>query len=561
LDGKQMKNSILLSLTVMLAVLPSCVAQRPAANTTASPVNATQVNGGTVPTSAGVLGTDSNGKPIAATSTQIQTAIGSSVYDASGAAAAAVAGAMSGTAAKATNFATQITGVVMGNGASAPSAATGAQIASALGSTAVSNATTAASTSGNSATATNFQTQITGPVMGNGSSAPSAATTHNLSGPANCTTTGSSNAYACTTSPTFTPAAGDHIQINFNVANTGSATLNVNSSTAYTIYKNGGTSAVASGDIQANHWVSATLDSNNHWQLEGQLGQVNATQVNGAAVNATAALAATNTNGQIVAATATQLGTLVNIPQYEIHVSGGASASVAGISLPGTANTPLLGATAGNPSWSTIAYPASATGGGFCGASSNTQLACSTYTANAIPKMPSSAGTPVASSIIDNATDVVTTEPSYSASGVVGTGTSGIGTSPTSTGVTFPATVSGTARLYRGHCAIAWQQVTAVSTVTWGIVANNAPTYLYVMNQDSPGSYKAPVYTSYGTGTSNVNISAADAPTAFGTTYVDYIDLTLSATSTATTLTINATSGSGTDTVSIIAGSYCSWLP
>ena len=51
-------------------------------------VNTQEVNGGAIPASANVLGTNSNEQPVSASSSAIQAAIGSSVYDASGAAAA-----------------------------------------------------------------------------------------------------------------------------------------------------------------------------------------------------------------------------------------------------------------------------------------------------------------------------------------------------------------------------------------------------------------------------------------------------------------------------------------
>jgi len=51
--------------------------------------NATQVNGAAVPASAGVVGSNASNQLIAATTTDIQAAIGASVYDASGAAATA----------------------------------------------------------------------------------------------------------------------------------------------------------------------------------------------------------------------------------------------------------------------------------------------------------------------------------------------------------------------------------------------------------------------------------------------------------------------------------------
>jgi hypothetical protein len=105
--------------------------------------------------------------------------------------------------------------------------------------------------------------------------APAAATAHNESVPRTCATMNSGNAYTCTTSPSFTPAAGDTITINFNVANTGSATLAVNGASAATIKKWGNGSTLAANDLLAGHWISATFDGA-YWQLEGQLGNANA---------------------------------------------------------------------------------------------------------------------------------------------------------------------------------------------------------------------------------------------------------------------------------------------
>jgi hypothetical protein len=103
-----------------------------------------------------------------------------------------------------------------------------------------------------------------------------AGTSHNLSVPANCAAASASGtAYTCTSSPTFTPVAGDHIQFKADVANTGSATLAVNGATAATIKKWGGSGNLIANDLLAGHWISATFDGT-YWQLEGQLGNSNA---------------------------------------------------------------------------------------------------------------------------------------------------------------------------------------------------------------------------------------------------------------------------------------------
>ena len=124
-----------------------------------------------------------------------------------------------------------------------------------------------------------------------------AETAHNDSAIAACVTTNSGNAYTCTTTPTFTPAAGDQVLVEFNAANTGTSTLAVNGATAATIVKWGGSGTLIAGDLLANHWIRATFDGT-YWQLEGQLGNANATQIKGVAAptiaGATGALYDTN---------------------------------------------------------------------------------------------------------------------------------------------------------------------------------------------------------------------------------------------------------------------------
>jgi hypothetical protein len=274
---------------------------------------------------------------------------------------------------------TPFTGLAWYTTSAAPAQATAAQIVGAIGATAVTNATNAANlsngavgslpyqsaagatafiasptTSGHTfvpawqpsgsaivptvvdantlsvATAANFTTPITGPVMGNGASAPSAATSHNHSVIANCiAASGSGTAYTCSTAPTFTPASGDHIQFKADVANTGAATLAVNGQTAASIKKWGASSTLVANDLLAGHWISATYDGT-YWQLEGQLGNANATQVNGAAPPVSAALLGTNSSGQLVSATAYTLPSQYKTWSCQPGLGDGTNAITAG---------------------------------------------------------------------------------------------------------------------------------------------------------------------------------------------------------------------------------------
>jgi hypothetical protein len=104
------------------------------------------------------------------------------------------------------------------------------------------------------------------------SGATGLASAHQMALPVNCSAaSGSPTTYTCSTSPAFSPAAGDYIQFKADVANTGAATLSVNGGTAYPVRKAGGAKSIVAGDLLAGTWIQAKLDGT-YWQLEGQLG-------------------------------------------------------------------------------------------------------------------------------------------------------------------------------------------------------------------------------------------------------------------------------------------------
>jgi hypothetical protein len=76
----------------------------------------------------------------------------------------------------------------------------------------------------------------------------------------------------------------------------------VNGASAATIKKWGNSSNLTASDVLAGHWINATYDGT-YWQLEGQLGNANATQVNGASVPASASVLSSNASSQLTAAT------------------------------------------------------------------------------------------------------------------------------------------------------------------------------------------------------------------------------------------------------------------
>jgi len=94
-----------------------------------------------------------------------------------------------------------------------------------------------------------------------------ADTSHNIVTPLICLdSSGSGTAQSCSTSPTFTPAAGDIIIYKTTTANTGSVTVNVNASSAATIKKWQGTANLAANDLQAGIYNLIVFDGTN-WEI------------------------------------------------------------------------------------------------------------------------------------------------------------------------------------------------------------------------------------------------------------------------------------------------------
>jgi hypothetical protein len=209
-------------------------------------------------------------------------------------------------------------------------------------------------------------------VVGTNSSGQVAvATAHNVSLPANCAQSNTSTtAYTCTTTPTFTPAAGDHIQFEALYANTASSTLAVNGASAATIKKWGGSGTLIANDLLAGHWVSATFDGT-YWQLEGQLGNANATQLNGTTLSslATGLLKNTTSTGVPVIATA---GTDYLAP------SGSAAISTSSTVSSTSTSTQAVAASSGGVTGKALGGSTAATVAAGAAAGTSPTIACAT---------------------------------------------------------------------------------------------------------------------------------------------------------------------------------------
>ena len=306
---------------------------------------------------------------------------------------------------------------------------------------------------------------------------------------------------------------GDHIQFRADVANTGSATLAVNGASAATIRKWGGSGNLIANDLLAGHWISATYDGT-YWQLEGQLGNANATELNGTAVPASAALLGTNSSAQPVAVSTTGTGNVVsavsptftgntttfannsaNSDYVVIQPGTSSTAELGGIELNSAATTPVAewlleedtsydfliqdqGATTPMPIFTgyingatnlssqgsgavTINNVNHSGSGGFIvyegGSNYNTAALTVTSSGNA-----SVTGTLTAGGTISGGMGVS-----------LSSATTIAATSFTTTGLVLPAIPVSTTK--RGMCVLIWEQNTAVGTVQFGMGMNNAP--------------------------------------------------------------------------------------
>ena len=107
---------------------------------------------------------------------------------------------------------------------------------------------------------------------GSGTSIPATAT--QMSGPNFCQDAGSSGAYACNLSPVIASyVTGTLYWFKANTANTGGASINLNSLGALTLVKMIGaiTTSLAANDIRAGQWVACLYDGTN-CEMASQLG-------------------------------------------------------------------------------------------------------------------------------------------------------------------------------------------------------------------------------------------------------------------------------------------------
>jgi hypothetical protein len=149
-------------------------------------------------------------------------------------------------------------------------------------------------------------------------------TAHNESTPLTClAASGSGTTYTCTTSPSFTPADGDVILFQADVASTGAMTLNVNSTSAAPVKKQGGGTAIAANDFLAGQDTLLEFDGAN-WQMQGQTGNGASGAVTSVSGDGTVITNSASTG----AVTLTIAGTSGGIPYFNTATSWASSAAL-----------------------------------------------------------------------------------------------------------------------------------------------------------------------------------------------------------------------------------------
>ena len=319
-----------------------------------------------------------------------------------------------------------------------------------------------------------------------------------------------------------------------------------------------GGSAVVTGTLPTASFPALTGDTTN---TAGSLATTT-TGLHFGASNAVALPTSAPTSGGIpYFSSASAISSSAALTQYGVVVGGGAGGAPTSTAA-GAANMPLIGQGSAAPIFSTIAYPTTCAASSVVVAASASVISCNNgLGTNKLSKGASNGLSN--SSITDNATDVTTTEPLFAGNGVaLSSATTITATTLTTTGLVLPTVPVSTT--VRGRCDIIWQQATAVSTVTFGVGMNNAPTDLYVTPiiwTSTSGANVSPSPTTI-TSTGATAVTSTITPGAFGTNYHgEFIFTLMTGASNTVAVTLYGDTQTTGDALVIEPGSSCGWLP
>jgi hypothetical protein len=127
------------------------------------------------------------------------------------------------------------------------------------------------------------------------------------------------------------------------------------------------------------------------------------------------------------------------------------------------------------------------------------------------------------------------------------------------TAITVLPTVQGATTL-RGECTLMWEDSSTAVTPTFAVQLSNAPTDLWINAVVSSGVYVVPTFTTITT-TAQTAVASSLVTTTATTPYKLSLSFALVNGASPNTLTVYAESDSTSHTVTVLAGSYCSWVP
>jgi hypothetical protein len=400
------------------------------------------------------------------------------------------------------------------------------------------------------------------------------ATAHMMTLPLSCLdSSGSGSAQNCTTSPTFTPAAGDQIIYKTTTTNTGTSglTINVNSSSAVHVRKWQGTSELAAGDIQAGVYIPLVYDGT-YWETP-TVGNAQASIPYGVGAGTAQAQAVTTTTGAPFASLAT--GAFVSWLPTAANTAAAPTLAVNGLTAKNVTKCGTTALVAGDLA-TTVPALAVYDGTEFqllnpiyyalaCGGTGSTTASGAYH----LIAMGSGGYTTIP---YGNAMQLLQSDanggyPVFQALSTVGasSGNTTTSTSFASLGLSMPAVpISTTAH---GKCNLVWQGSSTSYTIQLGLNANNAPTGLYITNACSyTGTANSTITcvlpTSISTATT-VAVTGTLTPAATSTNYSTHVEFTLQTGSSNTvTLTVYGLVSNSGETLTLEpTQSVCGWDP
>jgi hypothetical protein len=251
-----------------------------------------------------------------------------------------------------------------------------------------------------------------------------------------------------------------------------------------------------------------------------------------------------NAASAATAATAAQLGTLANLTADDIVYSGGVSSALAGAAINGF----VFASTSGAP---------------VAGTATNLGTLLN-LTSNCMVKSGGTSSAAACSSATDNGTDITTTEPILAGNSATmaanGTVTSSSFVTFTTTTLVMPQIPASTVR--RGSCDLIWETSATADTPTFALTTSATSTGFWILGSQYSSSTSAVVNflpIAVVTSATDTAVTAAQTAANANTFYHTHVDFVLSTNANPQTITVKGKINGGTLTIQ--AGSGCTWAP